>query len=289
MSRNRWYVEPTQEDLKLILARYQKQLKECGMREATIQGYTSYLNRFLVFAGESHPPISKAHEYREYLIDKNLSKQTVNNACIAIKKYYKTLGEEFTFQYLNADKTLPFFFDEDDVLRIFTVSSRNIKHSAMLKTLFYCCLRASEVCSLEDRDLDFKAMTLRIRNGKGGKDSLVYLTEDCARTLKRYLEIRPSIEVKNKKVLFYTDYNNVWDRRDVYRMFIHYKKKAGVTKPGGLHVFSRHTPASLMIKNGMDLRILKDIMRHNDLQTTLRYTHLADDTKRAAYDKAMIL
>ncbi len=289
MARKHWYVKPQAEDLKIVLGRYQRYLKDSGLRDATIEGYLSYLRRFLVFAGEPSPSLSKADEYRESLLTRNLSRQTVNNACIAIKNYYKMSGEEFSFKFLSSNKTIPFFFDQDDVLKIFTAASQNIKHMAMLKVLFYCSLRASEICRLEDKDIDFKSMVIKIRNGKGGKDGIVYLTDDCIRTLRRYLEVRPPLEIDSKKPLFYTDYENFWDRRDVYRMFIHYKKRAGIVKPGGLHVFSRHSPATMLIKNGCDLRIVKDIMRHNDIATTLRYAHVADETRRAAYEKAMIL
>jgi integrase/recombinase XerD len=289
MTRKQWNVEPQAEDLKLVLEGYRRYLKNIGLRDSTIEGYLSYSGRFLVFAGESHPPLSKAHEYRNHLLARNLSRQTVNNACIAIKNYYKMQGEDFQFKFLNANKILPFFFDQADVLNIFTAASRNIKHLAMLKVLFYCSLRASEICGLEDKDVNLKEKVLRVRNGKGGKDGIVYLTEDCAVTLKRYLGIRPPLVLDKKNPLFFTDYDNFWDRRDVYRMFIHYKNRAGITKPGGLHVFSRHTPATLMIKNGCDLRIVKELLRHNDIATTLRYAHVADETRRAAYDKAMFL
>ncbi len=289
MTRKQWRTKSQAEDLKLILERYRRYLKDIGLRDSTIMGYISYLGRFLIFTGEPYPPLSKAHEYRDHLLARNLTRQTVNNACIAIKNYYKMQGEDFQFKFLDANTTLPFYFDQDDVLKIFSVASQNIKHLAMLKVLFYCSLRASEICGLEDRDVNLKAKVLRVRNGKGGKDGIVFLTEDCAITLKRYLAIRPLLVIDNKNPFFFTDYDNLWDRRDIYRMFIHYKKKAGITKPGGLHVFSRHTPATLMIKNGCDLRIVKDIMRHNDIATTLRYAHVADETRRAAYDKSMVL
>jgi integrase/recombinase XerD len=198
-------------------------------------------------------------------------------------------GEEFVFKILPVNNTLPYYFDEEDIMKIFIAASPNIKHLSMLKVLFYCCLRASEICRLEDMDVNFKAMTIKVREGKMAKDGIVYLTEDCVRTLKRYLEIRPKLEINGKTPIFYTDYNNLWDRRDVYRMFIHYKTLAGISKPGGVHVFARHSPGCLMIKKGVDLRIVKEILRHKTLQSTLRYTFVADETKRAAYDKAMNL
>ena len=67
------------------------------------------------------------------------------------------------------------YFNEDDVLKIFSIC-HNIKHLAMLHTLFYGCLRASELCHLDDGDIDLKNLTIRVREGKGGRDGIVYLS-----------------------------------------------------------------------------------------------------------------
>jgi site-specific recombinase XerD len=289
MSRRIWRVEPTGEDINLVLERYRRNLRDIGLRESTIKGYTSYLGRFLLWAGEHSPPVTKATEYREYLLDRNMSPRTVNNSCIALRNFYKFAGEDFNYKYLSNDKTLPFFFDQDDILKIFSAASCNIKHLSMLKVLFYGGLRASEICKLLDQDLDIKGKTLMIRQGKGGKDNMVYLTDDSLSTLKRYMSIRPPLEINGQQFLFYTDYNRQWGRSDVYRMFIHYKTMAGITKPGGVHCFSRHSLASILTMNGCDIRVIKEILRHNSVQTTMKYSHLSDATKRAMYDRYIVL
>jgi len=62
-----------------------------------------------------------------------------------------------------------------------------------------------------------------------------------------------------------------------------------LAKPGGLHVFSRHTPATLMVAHGCDIFIVQKILRHNDIKTTLRYAHVNDKTQREAYEKFLTL
>ena len=117
----------------------------------------------------------------------------------------------------------------------------------------------------------------------------MYISNECATTLKRYLEIRPPLEIDKRQPLFYTDYGNRWVRGNIHRMFIKYKKKAHVEKQGGVHVFSRHTPATIMVANGSDIRIVKEILRHKDIRTTLRYAHVTDKTKRERYDQCLTL
>lgn len=155
----------------------------------------------------------------------------------------------------------------------------------MLKTMFYASLRASELCNLDDSDVDLKALTVYVRGGKGGKDGLVFITDDCAKTIKRYLEVRPQLQINGRKPLFYTDFGGCWERRSVYRMFMYYKKLAGIEKHGGVHVFSRHSVGSLLVKRGCDIVTIKELMRHSDVHTTMRYLHVADSTKREKYER----
>ncbi|MDD3564883.1 MAG: tyrosine-type recombinase/integrase [Methanothrix sp.] len=226
--------------------------------------------------------------FRESLLENNLSRSAINNHSFAIMNYHKMLGDPIDVPFMKRNDEIPYYFDEDDVLNIFSVC-HNIKHLAMLQTLFYGCLRASELCHLDDGDLDLKNLTIRVREGKGGKDGLVFISNECAATLRRYLEVRPPLEVDGNYPMFYTDFGRRWVRTEVHRMFVTYKKKAGVEKQGGVHVFARHTPATIMVAKGCDIRIVKEVLRHRDIRTTLRYAHVADKTKRERYEQYLVL
>ncbi|MFZ3092409.1 MAG: tyrosine-type recombinase/integrase [Methanothrix sp.] len=272
----------------VVLDRFKRYLMGLGLRDETIKLYVGLVGGFLEYAKADEPSVETANAFKDFLIDKRLSRGHINNVCFALKKFYKMNNIDWEFIKLKTNEGLPYYFDEKDVLAIFSVCS-NIKHLAMLQTLFYGCLRSSELCKLDDNDLDLKTRTLRLRETKGGRDDIVYINEECADTLKAYLKMKPQIEVGNRIPLFYTDNGNSWTNGDVHRMFIYYKKKAGVTKQGGTHVFSRHTTATLMIAKGCDCRIVKEILRHKDIHTTLRYAHVADKTKRSSYEKYLVL
>jgi len=68
-------------------------------------------------------------------------------------------------------------------------------------------------------------------------------------------------------------------------MFTNYKKKAGIDKIGGVHVFGRHSPASILVKNGCDIMTVKKLMRHKDITTTSRYLHISDEDMRQKHNK----
>lgn len=101
--------------------------------------------------------------------------------------------------------------------------------------------------------------------------------------------MRPLLKIDDHQPLFYTDYGQRWRRTEVHRMFVTYKVKAGIEKTGGVHVFARHTPATIMIAKGCDIRIVKEVLRHKDLRTTLRYAHVSDKTKREKYEQYLTI
>lgn len=276
------------EDIKPALKRFGNYLKSRGFRESTMELYVRCLRAYLEFAKTDMPSEEDLINFRDSLLEKNLSRSAINNNSFAAIKYHEMLGENVKAPIMKRNDEIPYYFDEDDVLQIFSVC-HNLKHLSMLQTLFYACLRASELCNLDDRDLDLKNLTIRVREGKGGRDGIVFITSECAAILKRYLEVRPPLDVDGNFPLFYTDFGRRWVRTEVHRMFVNYKKKAGVEKQGGVHVFARHTPATIMTAKGCDIRIVKEVLRHKDIRTTLRYAHVADKTKRERYEQYLAL
>jgi integrase/recombinase XerD len=222
-----WNTAGKIEDLGPVLKRFEAYIKNKGLRESTVEDYSGRVNRFLKYAHDDQPSIDIAKSFREQLVARNLARSIINNYSFAIKSYYKMIGIEIDFPFMDRNDNLPYYFDQDDVLKIFS-SCRNLKHLAMLKTLFYGCFRASELCNLDLPDLDMKSQTIRIREGKGGKDGIVFLKDECIKILRQYLAMRPQLEGDGSQPLFYTICGHRWDRRDIHRVFVLYKAKAGI-------------------------------------------------------------
>lgn len=100
------------------------------------------------------------------------------------------MEEKVEYHFLKRNDEIPYYFSEEDVLKIFSVI-RNIRHFAIFLTIFYGCLRASELCNLDDCDVDLKNLTLKVREGEGRRDGLICINSECAVEIKRYLQIRP--------------------------------------------------------------------------------------------------
>lgn len=279
-----WSRDVNKADLEPALRKYRRYLENLGFSDQTIESYIFRCGKYLEFAGTDQPSKEDFAKFRDYLQDKRLARNTMNNYGFATRKYHLLIGIPVEFHYLKPNDTIPFFFDETDINKIFC-SCDNIKHYAMLVTMFYECLRVSELCGLNDDDIDFDSMSLRIRNGKWRREALIPLNPEVVRVLREYLSIRPALIVDDEHPLFVTDYMKRWHRADVHRMFIRYKKKAGVNKEGGVHVFGRHSTASILIKNGCDIMTVKGLMRHKDITTTARYLHISNEVMRQKHNK----
>lgn len=101
-----------------------------------------------------------------------------------------------TFKFIKPDNCIPHYFTEEEVSRIFN-ACHNLKHLAMLTTMFYECLRVSELCALNDDDIDFEAMTLRVR-GKGGREDMVPLNSEVAAILKE-LSLNTASDISERR------------------------------------------------------------------------------------------
>jgi integrase/recombinase XerD len=198
------------------------------------------------------------------------------------------LGEKVDIPFLPRDQTLPNFFSEEEINRIFSVI-RNLRHLCIFQVMFYACLRASELCDLDDEDLDLNDLKVRIKRGKGGKQGYGFITDECARYLKQYLSMRPRFEIDGRQPLFFSDFGRRYDRGSLYRIFFYFKERAGIKRKGGLHCFGRHSSATMMTAKGVPLNIVQTLLRHKDLRSTLCYVHANDAIARQWYDKAMRL
>ena len=268
--------------------RFEHHIRSLGFSEATILDYVGRSRRYLVFCNTTEPTKEDADRFRDRLIERRLSRSSINNYSFVIKNYHHMIGEPIKLPFIKMGEKLPYFFDENDIKTIFD-STTNIKYLCILQIGFYAALRASEVANLDDSDIDLINKTVRVRGGKNDRDALLYINDTCINTLKLYLKRRPRLEIDKQHPLFFSNVNKRYDRKMIYNIFRRCKEQAGITKPGGVHVFFRHSSATLLLKRGCDLLTVKELLRHKDIKTTERYLHLTDSEKRSKYDKFLRL
>lgn len=259
-----------------------------GLKENTIKLYVKLIEVYLKSLNTDTPTSKDAKKFYDSLHDKKLSRSSINNYAASIIKYHQMIDAPVKLPFLRLNQSLPYYFNEIDILKIFNACN-NIKHLCMFKVMFFGCLRSGELCRLDDEDYDPQNLTLRLKETKNGTDAIVYVNDEVSKLLNQYLKVRPKITVDERYPLFYTDFGNRWNNNQIHKIFLYYKKKAGIEKKGSVHCFSRHSSATLMIANGCDLATVQSILRHKDINTTLRYIKISDKTKREKYDKFLVL
>ena len=155
-----------------------------------------------------------------------------------------------------------------------------IRDKVILALLYSTGLRISELTGLISRDIDFDERTIRVR-GKGEKDRIVLFDEKTKDLLMEYLDLRDS----DSEYLFTNRQDNKLSSRYVQIMIKKYADKAGIRKKVTPHIL-RHSFATHLLKNGVDIRVIQQLLGHSSLATTQIYTSVDMDTIKTLYDHA---
>lgn len=209
----------------------------------------------------------------------------------AIRSFYKYLTskakllDENPVRDLDSPKlkkSLPHYLDLDESIELLdAVDGKNASRDYCILTLFLNCgLRISELVALNVTDV--RDNQLRVL-GKGNKERILFLNEACQTALQDWLTERSMLSLVDQTALFVTLQN----RRRISRAAVHKLVKKHISAAGldatqySSHKL-RHTAATLMLQNGVDVRTLQEVLGHDHLNTTQIYTHVDNDALRTA-------
>jgi integrase/recombinase XerD len=246
-----------------------------GFAQSTQKIYLAHMKRFYSFCGK--PPTSVGYdEVRAFLHhaikSKKLSSSYVNSAYGAIKFYYQSvLFREWNMLHIPRVKKksfLPTVLTFQEVCQILD-ATRNLKHRAILTTVYSAGLRVSEVTHLQTTDIHSVDMRLLVRQSKGGKDRYSILSNHNLLLLRQYWKAyRPSLwlfpGVPDTKPI---------SVRSIQTVFKDSLRASGITKNVSIHTL-RHCFATHLLNGGASVLQIKDLLGHTDIQTTSLYLHL---------------
>lgn len=178
-------------------------------------------------------------------------------------------------------KSLPRYLTLEQSQRLLAaVDGKNQKRDYCILCLFLNCgLRISEMVGMNLTDIHDDHILIR---GKGGKERVVYLNESSCEAINDWLAVRRSIAAIDKNAMFLSARRR---RMSVDAVQVMVKKtlaKAGIDPSAYSTHKLRHTAATLMLQNGVDVRTLQEVLGHESLNTTQIYTHIADSELRTA-------
>jgi integrase/recombinase XerD len=135
--------------------------------------------------------------------------------------------------------------------------------------LYSAGLRVSEVTALKIEDIDSKRMMLHIKGAKGKKDKMVPLSARLLDILRIYYR-----QYHPKVYVFEGEGGGRYSERSVQEILAYAKKRAGIKKKGSVHML-RHSYATHLLEGGTDIRYIQAFLGHNNIGTTMRYTHVS--------------
>ena len=159
-----------------------------------------------------------------------------------------------------------------------------LRDTAAIALGVYAGLRVSEIRALDRDDVDLEDLTVRVREGKGGKDREVPLHETAGQLVRAYLAERDQHHDAGHPALFISRRGKRISVRAIQRMLVRVARAAAISKRISPHKL-RHTFATLLLESGADLRTVQELLGHASIATTEIYTHVSGPHRRRAVDR----
>ena len=182
-----------------------------------------------------------------------------------------------------AQKALPKYLTLRESLQLLeSIDGKYKERDYCIITLFLNCgMRVSELVGINLQDISDDRLRVL---GKGNKERMIYLNQACLSAIEAYLPHRISPKAGHKNALFISQFGQRINVQTVKALVKKYLGTAGLTqKHCSVHKL-RHTAATLMYQNGVDVRTLKEVLGHENLDTTMIYTHVIDQNLKDAAD-----
>jgi len=209
-------------------------------------------------------------EIKEYLIKKQeqkLASQTialyVNAINFIFREIYKK-GDWVNLRHPKKTQKLPVVLSRSEIQKLIA-SIVNLKHQLMVALAYAAGLRVSEVVKLKVSDLDAEELTLTVRQGKGKKDRLTIISSKIAEDLEQLIKGK-----RGGDYIFESERGGRLTEMSAQKVFYTALKKAGIKKPASFHSL-RHSFATHLLENGVDVRYVQELLGHANIRTTQIY------------------
>jgi len=250
------------------------------LSEATQKDYVRNVRNFTAFLGRS-PDTATSDDLRRFQL--HMAQQQVSpwsiNAAIAALRFFFTVTLERPdlvrpLRIVNEPRKAPVVLSQEEVARLLEAAP-GLKYKAALSVAYGAGLRVSEVANLKVSDIDSERMTLRVEQGKGQRDRYVMLSPQLLELLRDWWR------ASRPHVWLFPGQNpiNPMTPRQLNRAVTAAKDLAGIAKRVSPHTL-RHSFATHLLEQGVDIRVIQVLLGHAKLGTTALYTRVAVNTVR---------
>ncbi|GJM62633.1 site-specific tyrosine recombinase/integron integrase [Persicobacter diffluens] len=243
----------------------------------TANTYLHCFQQFLAYYRRIPINNIEKHEIEKYLLHmvrvKKMSASAQNQAINAIKFYYEHIAQLDT-QFYHVQRpakpnSLPKVISKEDIQKLI-LQAKNTKHRAIIACIYGGGLRVSEACNLRIKDIDSNRMVINIKGGKGMHDRTTILSQNTLACLRKYFKAyRPTTYLFEG-----TKKGSPYSPVSIRQFLDRYAKRANIQVKVTPHML-RHSFATHLLEDGVDLRYIQALLGHNSSKTTEIYTHVS--------------
>ncbi len=278
-----------------MIVKFRRHLKRRNYSPHSVKYYLFILKQFVLWLNMPIEQVTteKIEGYIDMLYRKRMQPASINLYLAVIRVFYDYLRYQERIKLTNPVKTscrlrvprpLPRFLREEDIERFFGVI-KSRRDWVMFRLMLRCGLRVEEVAHLTLGAIDLKRRRIMVLNGKGGKDRVVYISEDAHDGLVAYLKVRSDYRVKGVFLVEKGDYKGKpISVRGIQKRMEYYAKKADLVI--SCHRL-RHTMATQLLNAEAEVESIQDLLGHNWITTTQRYCKVSNLKVQRDYFKAI--
>lgn len=260
-----------------------------GRSKSTFENYGRHLAHAAIYL-DCVPTLAEHTAIEKYLF------HLYQNAPNASLSYFKHTIYGLRFAYkmedlahrshqlpmIKAEKKLPIVLSRNETKRLIA-SAGNLKHKVLIGLLYGCGLRSSEARMIQLSDIDFDRKMLHVRQGKGKKDRYVPVSSILLKWIEKYLKLyHPKVFLLNGKHNRFTKKGQAYSAKGFSWVVLQAARKAKIKKSVSAHTL-RHTFATHLLEDGLDIVSIKDLLGHARIETTLVYLHVAHYERHKPY------
>jgi integrase/recombinase XerD len=256
-----------------FLQKLEVELKISKNSKYTLRNYLNANSELLTFS-QKNPEDMTEDDVKAFMASK-LSDSSSSSIIVFLSAlrfaYTSILKRDLTagIKRPKREKRIPAVLTKEEVKRLFN-ALQNKKSKLMISLAYACGFRVSELVNLKLADLNFNEMIAHIRQAKGKKDRIVNLPAFLLEDLKEQV----SHQQAEKQEYLFTGPNGQLTDRNIQKIVMAAAKKAGIEKEVHPHTL-RHSFATHLLENGVDIRKIQELLGHADLSTTQIYTHIS--------------
>ena len=251
------------------------ELKIRNYSPRTIKSYIRCLQEYFNYTKNKNIGQVNINLIKKFLLqkhEKKYSPQTINLYLNAIKFFYRDIikaPQKINLKFAKRTKKLPIVLSRQEIKKIIS-SIKNIKHKLLISLSYGAGLRVSEIINLKIQDLDINELTIHIKHAKGKKHRITVFSK------KLKMQIKNLISNKNKNAyLFESERGGRLSTRTAQKVFANALKKANIKKQATFHSL-RHSFATHLLENGVDVRYVQELLGHQNIRTTQIYTKVTN-------------